>query len=247
MLVLLFATLLLSFNCQGPLAPLCTQVGARVEGLWWKSNATVLVIPDKACFTEGPYGNTFVIHLCSQNPAIMAHELTHVLQLERGLEGPLWLIEGMAELTAYLLYPNFHNPYYVEKWLSRGYGSLNDTDGVYGGGLVLLYSVYKEKGKEGVLSLFNKIDYKELAKILARHLAVCDTPHNICPSKLKRKVILSPLSWAGSAEAKGKVVVYGNVAVAYGRAVARPLPSFAPSLLLALISIPIASRKGGNF
>ncbi len=247
MLVLLLAAMIFSFNCQGPLAKLCTEVGPKVSALWWKSNATVYVVKDDVCFAEGPYGNAFIVHLCSPNPALLAHELTHVLQIERGLEGPLWLIEGMAELSAYLLYPNLHSPYYEEAWLSRGYGSLNGTIGIYGGGLVIVYSVYEEKGKEGVLSLFNKINYKEVAEILAKRLANCDTPHNLCPSKLREVVSLAPLSWAGSSDASGEVVIYKDVAVAYGKGEARPMSSFGLLVFFALISIHIALKNEGQF
>ncbi len=247
MLVLLLSTLLLSLNCQGPLANLCNVVAPKVEALWWKSNATVYVTLDSSCFTEGPFGNSFVVHLCSKDPSILAHELTHVLQIERGLRGPLWLIEGMAELTSYLLYPSLHNPYYEERWLTKGYGYLNDTEGIYGGGLVILYSVYEELGKEGVLRLFDNINYKEIASIVAKHLATCDTPHNLCPSYLKKTVLLGPLSWAGSDRVDGNAIVIGKVAVAYGKAVARPMPINLSSTLLGIFSIPMALRRGEQF
>ena len=213
-----------ALTCTSPspsLLELCKRVGVRVERLWGKVNATVLVERGSEDYTT-QRGDIYLIHLRDVNECTMAHELTHVIQLYRKVRAPLWYLEGQAQLSCYLLFPNeFKETGFVE-WLKRGYGELDPYDF----GLVVLYFLYFTKGNiEYALS----IPKSKALEIFATALHYCITPYNMCPGSFHGVVRGTGLWWVKADVVEGADIRVGKVAIVNGEGLAYSVPS--PSIL----------------
>lgn len=221
---LLLLELAWGITCTSPspeLLELCRRVGARVEKLWGEANVTVLVQRGSEDYAT-QRGGVYFISLRDVNECTMAHELTHVIQMYRKVKAPLWYLEGQAQLSCYLLYPNeFKRTGFVE-WLKRGYGELDP----YNFGLVVLYFFYVTRGDIGYALLLPK---SKVLKTFAFALNYCITPYNECPGTFHGIVKGTGVWWVRADVVEGAKIKVGKVAIVEGEGSAYSLP--APSIL----------------
>ncbi len=226
-------SLLLSMTCYSntpSLQRLCEKVAPQVESLWGKVKASVTVVKGSVYETKGtPYGNTFTIIMKDNNLCAMAHELTHVIELSKGYLGEDWFNEGLADLSCYLLYPDYYPKEYIV-WIEKGYGEYDS----YFFGLTVLYYAYA-KGMN-VLNL-RKLDYIEASRIFAKALEEGLTPFGVKPHPpLFGKVRINGKGWAYTKNSEGGLVL-GDVTIFTHGGVARfPWP--------ALLPLFVVSRRG---
>jgi len=211
--LLLAAQLALALTCVSSdlrLEALCKEVAPKVEALWGKVDAVVRLELGGRNFAVGePLSHEYKVVLASPDPCTLAHELTHVIELERGAYSPDWFAEGLAELSCYLLYPDLYAERGYEEWVERGYGAYSP----YYFGLTVLYYAYS-KGYD-VWEL-PRLSFKEASKLFARALEEGVTPYGVKPrNPLLLKVKLER-GWAYGGSPSGEYWKFGKVEVFYG-------------------------------
>ncbi len=190
---------------------LCEEVAPKVEALWGKVRAVVVLVPDSKSFTVGePRSGSYVVHLSSPDPCTLAHELTHAIELERGLYEPRWFAEGLAELSCYLLYPGLYARRGYAGWVGKGYGDYDP----YFFGLTVVYYWYAKGGD--VWSLANK-DFAFAAKLFAEALESGVTPYSAVPHPPPFGYVELDRGWAYGGRPEGQYWKFGEVEVFYGK------------------------------
>ncbi len=233
--LLLLVSLIFGMRCisnDSSLLKLCVEVSRRVEGLWGHVGATVVVVRGKEYKTIGSLNSErYTVVMEDENPCALAHELTHVVELYRGYLGEDWFMEGLADLSCYLLYPDLYPKEYI-LWISKGYGEYDS----YFFGLTVTYYAYV-KG----MNVFKLKDwsYLQAAKLFARALEEGITPFGVKPYPPPFGTVrIEGKGWAYTRNSEGAVVI-GKVSIFTEGGVAH-FPSIA---LLPLLLSQLRGRR----
>ncbi len=209
------------------LLSLCRKVAPKVEDLWGELNATVVITYGKSDYTTQLNDGVYLISLKDIDKCTMAHELTHVYQFAEHVNSTKWALEGVAQLTCYLLFPTEFKQKGFVSWIERGYGYLDDYDF----GLVVAYYLYRVGNLNNIYSL----SYDNAIEIFAKALHTCTTPYSLCPGTFTGKISGNGKWWANTPYSEGAVKVIDGISIfnGYGVAFSYPVPS--PSLISILI------------
>ncbi|NPA85674.1 MAG: hypothetical protein GXO07_06730 [Crenarchaeota archaeon] len=212
-LLLLLAPLAMAITCTSAypeLQSLCDEVAPKVESLWGSAEATVALSYGSDHLTVGvPLSHSYSVTLKEPDPCALAHELTHVIELERGAVEPDWFAEGLADLSCFLLYPDLYAGSGYAEWVSRGYGSYSP----YFFGVTVLYYWLARGGEVWELK---DLSFKEASRLFAEALERGITPYGVRPKEpLLIKVFLRR-GWAYGGSPSGEYWKFGSVAVFYG-------------------------------
>ena len=227
-LLLLLVPLALAMTCVSSypkLQSLCEEVAPKVEALWGKVNATVELAYGSHYLTTGrPLSHQYLVQLKEPNPCALAHELTHVIELEKGAYSPKWFAEGLADLSCYLLYPQLYKESGYVQWVERGYGGYSP----YFFGVTVLYYEYVAGGDVWGARL---LTFKEASEIFARALEEGLTPYGVRPGRPAFVEVELSKGWAFGGSPSGEYWKFNNVEVFYGPGkVSYALPFILPLL-----------------
>jgi len=212
----------------------CEEVAPKVEALWGKARARVELRLGEANYASGVPGlHEYAVSLRELNYCTLAHELTHVIEMERGAYWPLWFAEGLAELSCYLLYPELYKRSGYAEWVTRGFGDLSP----YFFGLTVLYYLYVNG--EDVWSA-RKMSLYEAAKVFAEAVSSGVTPYGVVPVPPPFGEVELEEGWAYGGSPSGEYWKFGKVEVFYGPGKVSYLP------FLALVLPPSWLRKCGR-
>ncbi|UXD22895.1 hypothetical protein IPA_09360 [Ignicoccus pacificus DSM 13166] len=218
------------YSSNPKLLSMCESVAPKVEKLWGKVDAIVYLKDGLTNATIGSYhSNNFTIVLNDPDYCTVAHELTHVIQLYKGIKGPRWFLEGQADLSCYLLYPNEYGKRGYITWLREGFGELDP----YRFGITILYYLFKKKGN---VYLALNFSHEDALLYFVKALRSCTTPFDICPGPLSVDVSGNGTWWANTDKVKGNVTVIDGIAIfhGYGEAYAIPSPALISVILTSL-------------
>ena len=202
----------------------CEQVAPKVEALWGRADATVALKFGDSNYASGvPGSHEYRVVLKELNLCTLAHELTHVIEMERGAYEPRWFAEGLAELTCYLLYPDLYRRTGYPEWVEKGYGAWSP----YFFGLTVLYYLYSRG--EDVWEAKNLSLY-EAAEVFAKALEEGATPFGVKPSQPALGYVRLRGGWAYGGLPSGDYWKFGKVEVFYGPGAVEYLPFLVPPL-----------------
>ncbi|ALU12778.1 hypothetical protein EYM_07430 [Ignicoccus islandicus DSM 13165] len=245
LLTLLSATIF-SIKCVSNYEPLqerCTRVAIEVEELWGYSDAIVYLVNDTVSFVSGvPESGVYELHIDINMEeildCILAHELTHVLQLERGLRSQKWFLEGQADLSCYLLYPNEYKFKGYIEWVTTGYGNFDP----YFFGITTLYFILKSKGIVTTeLWKYSSLSFNEALGYFVKALSTCEVPFGVCPKAPMGAIYIKGSGWAKGTYYIGEGARYGSIIILRNGGMVINLPQ--PSVLSIFIIHRIRNKK----
>ncbi len=211
-----------ALHCYGhnqSLVERCNEISIKIEELWGESSARVLVVEDSRSYIVGtPFSKYYELHVNVKESrmldCILAHELTHAVELERGLVASKWFIEGQADLSCYLLFPDEYKLKGYEEWVSKGFGDLNP----YFVGITFLYFVMKRYHlSPRELWSFSSLNDSEVFKYFAEALDSCVDPFHVCPGRFTGVISFEEGGWGVGNYYSGNGLKVGSIIVLKGK------------------------------